>query len=128
MAGPFGDHAELADELFDLVAQGTKRATVGAVADYDYEGVPIPDVGSRWIVVDGASRPRAVLRCTEMRIGPMSSVDDAFAWDEGENDRTRAGWLDAHTRFFCRYLPTIGVEFDPDLELVFQRFAVDYLE
>jgi uncharacterized protein YhfF len=51
-------------------------------------------------------------------------VDDAFAWDEGEGDRTRADWLDGHTDFFQRYLPTIGATFSPDLPTVFERFEV----
>jgi uncharacterized protein YhfF len=124
----FGDHAELADKLIVLVLDGTKRATAGAVADFDHDGEAYPTVGTRWIATDGASRPRAVLRTTNVRIGPLSSVDDSFAWDEGEGDRTRASWLDGHTRFFSRYLPTIGVEFHPDIEVVFERFAVDYQE
>jgi uncharacterized protein YhfF len=124
----FGDHVEMADDLIDLVLRGTKRATAGAVADFAHQGEPFPHVGSYWIATDGASRPRAVLRATDVRIGPLSSVDDSFAWDEGENDRTRVGWLEGHTTFFSRYLPTIGAEFHPDIEVVFERFAVDYQE
>jgi hypothetical protein len=45
-------------------------------------------------------------------------------WDEGEGDRTRASWLAAHERFFRRYLPSIGVAFDPDRPTVFERFDV----
>jgi uncharacterized protein YhfF len=128
VVGAFGDHVEMADNLIDLVLQGIKRATAGAVVAFAHDGEALPHIGSRWIATDGTSRPRAVLRCTDVRIGPLSSVDDSFAWDEGENDRTRAGWLAAHTNFFSRYLPTIGEKFDPDIEVVFERFAVDYQE
>jgi uncharacterized protein YhfF len=124
----FGDHVELADELIRLVLDGTKRATAGAAAEFRHHGEPLPEPGGRWIATDGASRARAVLRTTDVRVGPLSSVDDAFAWDEGEGDRTRSDWLDGHTRFFSRYLPTIAVEFHPDIEVVFERFEVDYLE
>jgi uncharacterized protein YhfF len=120
----FGDSAGLADELLDLVLHGPKRATAGAVADYRHEGQPLPRIGGHWIVHDGAGEPRAVLRSTELRLGPLDSVDDAFAWDEGEGDRTRTWWLEAHERFFARYLPTIGVAFHPRLEVVFERFTV----
>ncbi|MDQ1392762.1 MAG: hypothetical protein QOF30_1739 [Acidimicrobiaceae bacterium] len=124
----FGDYVDLADNLIDLVLNGTKRATAGAVADFDHDGESYPTVGSRWIATDGASCPRALLRSTDVRIGPLSSVDDSFAWDEGEGDRTRASWLEGHTSFFSRYLPTIGVDFHPDIEVVFERFVVDYQE
>src|SRR5215218_7250030 len=84
----FGDHAALADELLDLVLAGTKRATAGLVADFANQGEPLPRIGGHWVVCDSTGAPRAVLRSTELRIGPLASVDDAFAWDEGENDRT----------------------------------------
>jgi uncharacterized protein YhfF len=125
---PFGDSAELADELIELVVHGPKRATAGALVDYEREGASPPTPGMTSIGTDGAGRARAVLRTTEVRIGPLSSVDDAFAWDEGEGDRTRAGWLDAHHEFFRRYLPSIGVDFDPDMRTVFERFEVLFAE
>ena len=120
----FGDSARLADELLELVMHGPKRATAGAVADYRHEGQPLPRIGGHWIVHDGSGVPRVILRSTELRLGPLDSVDDAFAWDEGEDDRTRASWLREHERYFARYLPTIGVEYHPQVEVVFERFRV----
>jgi uncharacterized protein YhfF len=127
-AWPFGDSVELADELIALVLTGTKRATAGSVAEYELEGEPLPAVGDMEIALDGTMRPRAVLQVTDVRVGPLSSVDDQFAYDEGEGDRTRRYWLDAHTEFFQRFLPTIGIEFDPDMATIFQRFDVPYQE
>jgi uncharacterized protein YhfF len=125
---PFGDSVELADELIELVVHGPKRATAGALVDYELEGASPPKPGMISIATDGAGRARAVLRTTEVRIGPLASVDDSFAWDEGEGDRTREWWLSAHQEFFRRYLPTIGVEFDPDVATVFERFEVLFAE
>ena len=127
-AWPFGDSVELANELLDLVLDGTKRATAGSVAEYEAEGEALPQVGDLEIALDGEMRPRAVLAITDVRIGPLSSVDEAFAYDEGEGDRTRGYWLDAHTSFFKRVLPRVGVEFSPDMETIFQRFEVPYQE
>jgi uncharacterized protein YhfF len=125
---PFGDSVELADELIALVVEGPKRATAGALVGYELEGVPLPTPGTIWVVTDGAGRARAVLRTTEVRIGPLTSVDESFAWDEGEGDRTREWWLAAHQEFFRRYLPTIGVDFDADVATVFERFEVLFAE
>lgn len=124
----FGDHAELADELIGLVLEGRKRATCGAIADYEQCGDPIPELGGRWVALDGAGRPRAVLRTTGLRFGPFSSVEDDFAYEEGEGERTRADWLRSHTGFFARFMPSIGQAFVPDMPVVFQRFALDYRE
>jgi uncharacterized protein YhfF len=127
MVEPFGDSVELANKLIALVVNGPKRATAGSLVDYQRDDM-LPIVGVASIATDGQGIPRAVLRTTEVRIGPLHSVDDAFAWDEGEGDRTRTDWLDMHTRFFQRYLPTIGETFSPDMPTVFERFEVLYTE
>lgn len=124
----FGDSSELADELLALVLRGPKRATAGSLAAFEHEDAALPAVGDHWVVVDGAGIPRAVLRTIEVRIGPLSSVDDAFAWDEGEGDRTRATWLADHDAYFRRELASLGLVFDPDMPTVFERFEVAYTE
>lgn len=76
----FGDSAELADELLDLVLAGTKRATAGLVADYAAGQDPLPRLGGYWWSATAPGHPRAVLRTTELRLGPLAGVDAAFAW------------------------------------------------
>ncbi|MCZ2856952.1 ASCH domain-containing protein [Blastococcus sp. VKM Ac-2987] len=120
----FGDTAALADELLGLVLHGPKRATAGLVLDFRDAAEPLPAIGGHWVACDGAGRPRCVLRSVELRIGPLASVDDAFAWDEGEGDRTRASWLEAHERYFRRTLTARGRTWSDDLEVVFERFRV----
>ena len=124
----FGDTTELADELIGLVLNGPKRATAGALAEYEADGDPLPEVGDLSIVTDGAMRPRAVIETTEVRVGPLSSVDDQFAWDEGEGDRSREWWLAAHTRYFSRVFARMGLAFHPDIPVTFERFIVRYQE
>ena len=124
----FGDTVELADELIELVLHGPKRATAAAVAEYEADGEAIPTVGDWSVVTDGAMRPRAVLQSTDIRVGPLSSVDDQFAWDEGEGDRTRATWLDDHTWCFSRSFAGLGLDFHADIPVVFERFELRYHE
>ncbi len=124
----FGDTAQMADELLNLILNGPKRATASAAVEYEREGEPLPSIGERWIAYDGLSRPRAVIETTEVRVGPLSSVDAAFAWDEGEGDRSLDYWVRAHQGFFQRYLPTIGVAYNDDMSTVFERFRVAYAE
>jgi uncharacterized protein YhfF len=115
----FGDTPELADELLAFVRGGTKRATAGPVTDAGDTG-PAPAPGLYWGLLDGRGEPHFVIETVEVRTGPLGSVDPAFAWDEGEHDRTLEGWLDGHRRYFRRE----GVA-DPDrLEVCFERFRV----
>lgn len=120
----FGDSPGLADELVALVTDGPKRATAGLVAEFAAESDPLPRIGGHWIACDGSGRPRVVLRSTELRVGPLISVDAEFAWDEGEDDRTLASWLEGHRRYFRRSCGRLGLEFTDQLEVVFERFAV----
>lgn len=119
----FGDSAAMADRLADLVLAGTKRATAGAAVDYAVEGF-LPAVGDHAVVVRGDGSPAVVLRTTDVRVGPLSSVDDAFAWDEGEGDRTRAWWVAAHRAYVRRRSAATEREPEEDPELVFERFDV----
>lgn len=120
----FGDSAELADELGLLVLHGPKRATAELVQALVAQDEPLPRVGDRCLVLGGDGRPLAIVRTTDVRVGPLSSVDDRFAWDEGEGDRTRAWWLDAHTRFFKRQCTAMGLTFSDDIGVVFERFEL----
>jgi uncharacterized protein YhfF len=111
-------------ELADLVIAGTKRATASSARD-DGEGrEPTPKPGDFVMMLDGAGRPRFIWRTTEVTIKPLAEVDEAFARDEGEGDRTREWWLDAHRRFFARQAAREGFERDDAVVTVFERFEV----
>lgn len=118
----FGDSPALAEELLALVMSGRKTATAELVVRYVVDGLPIPAVGDLCVVTDGEGRPAAVLRTTEIRIGPLASVDAAFAWDEGEGDRTLASWRRGHEAYFGRSCRELGIPFSPALDVVFERF------
>ncbi len=120
----FGDSAEMADELGHLILDGPKRATAGLHRDFENNPESLPKAGDHAVVVDGKGEPLCIFQTTEVRIGPLNSVDDAFAWDEGEGDRSRAWWLDAHTEFFMRQAECEGFVFTEVIETVFERFKL----
>lgn len=125
-AWQFGDSTEMADSLLALVVGGPKRATAGSLADYEADDEPLPAVGDLAVLCDGAGLPRAIIETIEIRVGPLSSVDDQFAWDEGEGDRSRTYWLRAHTDYFTRRHHEIGAEMHADIAVVFERFDLLY--
>jgi uncharacterized protein YhfF len=93
----FGDSPALADELAALVLAGLKRATCWAASD----GM-LTEVGKRMVMLDGSGRPLAVLETVELVRRPFNEVDAAFAYDEGEDDRSLAFWERAHRAYFGR--------------------------
>lgn len=126
---PFGDSADMADSLLRLVLDGTKTATAGLVRDYGAANEALPQVGDHWVVLDGRGVPRCILRNVDVRVGLMASVDDTFAWEEGEGERTRSWWLEAHRRFFARQCEREGASFDETHDpIVFERFEVVFTE
>jgi uncharacterized protein YhfF len=114
----FGDGPALADELLALVLEGKKRATCWAVS----EGLKGALVGKSMVVLDSKRRPRVVLKTNELVQRRFDEVDEQFAYDEGEGDRSLAYWRKAHERYFTR----LGL-FQPDMMLWCERFAVEYV-
>jgi uncharacterized protein YhfF len=92
--------------------------------DYGEGREPTPRFGDFVIMLNGVGRPRFICRTTEVSIKPLSEVDEAFAWDEGEGNRTRDWWLDAHRRYFARQATREGFEMDDEILAVFERFEV----
>jgi uncharacterized protein YhfF len=120
----FGDSPDMATELADLVIAGINRATASLARDYGDDREPMPKPGDFVIMLDGGGRPRFIWRTTEVMIKPLSEVDEAFAWDEGEGDRTRDWWMAAHRRYFARQASREGFQFEDDIVTVFERFEV----
>jgi ASCH domain len=73
---------------------------------------------------NGEGHPRFIWRTIDGTIKPLSHIDQTFAWDEGEGDRTREWWLAAHCRYFARQAAREGFELDDDIPTVFERFDV----
>ena len=76
------------------------------------------------MVVDSAGVPRCIWRTTDAQVKPLIEVDDAFAWDEGEGDRTRDTWLGIHRRFFGRQARCEGFTRHDGIETIFERFTI----
>jgi uncharacterized protein YhfF len=92
VAEAFGSDAETADKLGRLVRDGQKRATTSLLSSYEEDDEPLPAAGDLRVVL-------CVIRTISLEVRPFGLVDKAFAWVEGEGDRSLAYWRDAHVRF-----------------------------
>lgn len=120
----FGSSPQESDELLALVLGGPKRATTYLLRDVEVGGETMSRVGGHVVVLDGADRPRAIWRTRAVDVKPFEEVDSAFAWDEGEGDRTRADWLAMHGRYFTAQAKAQGFVFDRSMPAVFERFTL----
>lgn len=108
----------LRDELALRVKTGVKTATAGHPDEFSAAGEKIPEVGDYWVVLDSRANAVAVIRTTQVRPTRFKDVDEQFAWEEGEGDRTLSWWRNAHVEYFQE----AGVEIDDDTVLILERF------
>ena len=97
---PFGDSADMADELLALVLAGTKRATCSSLASCEAD--IMPTVGEVSVVLDGSGEPTCAIRTTEVEIMPFEQVSEEFARAEGEGDLSYEWWRAAHEAYYRR--------------------------
>jgi len=90
----------LRDQLVAAILDGTKTTTTGLVANYEYEGEPLPWPGQREAVVDSAGNRVAVIEVTAVRVVRLADVDLAHALGEGEGYTSVAEWRAGHEEFF----------------------------
>ena len=120
----FGYGVEQGDRLLEVVMTGPKRATAGALSAYEQEGEAVPRPGDFSIVTDGSGIARCIIRTTQVDIVPFDQVDERFAYDEGEGDRSREYWRSVHWTFIMRELESFGLVATPDMPVVCERFEV----
>jgi uncharacterized protein YhfF len=109
--GPFeaygyaeGSPPEVVTALAHLVLEGTKRATTGIREP----GEPPVAAGDLSLILDGDGRPVCVVRTTRVETRPFGDVDEDFAFEEGEGDRSLEYWRSAHIRYFT----SMGIPID----------------
>jgi len=123
-AWQFGYGVEQGDRLLACVLDGPKRATAGALWAYEAEGEAVPVPGDHSVILDGHGVAHCIIRATGVDIVPFDEVDAAFAYDEGEGDRSLEYWRDVHWTYFVRELTDLGLEATPDMPVVCERFEV----
>lgn len=113
----FGDNATLCAELLALVRSGRKRATCGALHDYE-GGEAMPRVGRCDIALTWEGSPALVIETVELVQCRFDEVTEDMALAEGEDDSLE-DWQAGHRAYFER-----NGGFSPDMMLVWERFAL----
>lgn len=112
----FGDNAKLSRQLLALVRAGGKRATCGALRDFQDDPASMPQVGRCDIATEWDGTPALVIRTTRVQQVQFCDVTEEMALAEGE-DADLAGWQAGHRTYFER-----NGGFDPQMMLVFEWF------
>jgi uncharacterized protein YhfF/uncharacterized protein (DUF952 family) len=120
----FGDDADLAHELAELLVRGPKRASTTLLWSVEQHPPLAPVPGAYSVVTEHDATPRAVIRTTRIDVCAFDAVEAAFAWEEGEGERTLAAWRADHEEYFSRECERLGRTFTPDAPVVLERFEL----
>lgn len=120
----FGDSSRQARELAALVIAGVKTATASLLETNKLEPEKAPTDEGYSVVTDFEGEAMCVIQTTEIRHLPFSEVDAAFAYDEGEGERTLEDWREGHWVYFTREAAKMGFEFDENSIVCCERFRL----
>ena len=122
----FADTPEAATKVGKLVRDGVKTTTSSLAWGLEHISEPLPKVGDINLIVDGNGEPLCIIELTGVEIRPFNTVDEQFAFEYREGDRTLAFWLSDNWDFHSRWCLEIGCEPSETMPIVFQRFRVLY--
>ncbi len=120
----FGYEGAMQDDLAALVVAGPKRATTSLLRWYGGGGERYPLAGDYFIVVDSQKVAACVCRMTHVGERAFADVDEAYAYAEGEGDRTLATWRRDHRAFFEAEATANDFSFDDSTHVVLETFTV----
>jgi uncharacterized protein YhfF len=120
----FGSTPEMSDLLLGLVLEGEKTITSTSPWLYDDDLQAAPAVGDYWVVMDGAGKPAAVLRTTEVTVLAMDQVTEQHSRHEGPAVRPIEAWRQVHRKFFTRVLAPLGKAPTDDMPVTLESFEV----
>ena len=123
-ATAYGPTRAVADELAALVADGTKRAHATLERDFEADGDALPRPGEHVVVLDGGGSPRAIVRLTHVERRYFNEIDDEFAFECGEGDRTLAWWLVAYRQEFAERAESQGFQVGERAVLILEYFEL----
>jgi len=123
-ATTFGHTRALADELAGLIQAGQKRAHATLERDFEVEGDELPRPGEHVVVLDGRGVPQAIVRTTHVERRYFNEIDDTFAFEAGEGERTLAWWLVAHRQDFAERAEREGFQVGERAILILEYFEL----
>ena len=122
-ATAWGHTRAVADELAALIRSGDKRAHATLERDFEAEGDDLPRAGEHIVVLDGRGTPQAIVRLRHVEKRHFNDIDDEFAFECGEGDRTLAWWLVAYRQEFAERAQVQGFQVGERAVLI-----LEYLE
>ncbi len=120
----FGDTQKMANELAELVKMGQKTATSALVWEEEAKGERPARVGDVVVVTDWDGGPSCIIEIIEAEVRHFSGIDERFAFDYGEGDRSLRWWREAMWDYYSEVCRRLGQEPSLNMPLACQRFRL----
>ena len=117
----FGNSAEMADKLGNLVVRGIKSATCSR-----YLGDNILNDAGLSIILNSKQNPLCLIEIYEITVRRYCDIDEEWVASEGEGDGSLDYWRNAHWKFFSQEAENLGYELSEAMLLSCERFRVLY--
>ena len=120
----FGNTKELADSIGALVQSGIKTTTSMLLWELEKGDEKYPFVGEIDVVTGGNGEPLYIIELTDVEVRPFNVIDETFAYDYGEGERTLAWWHTAMWDYYVEECHVLAREPNENMPLACLRFRL----
>ncbi|MBB6523245.1 ASCH domain-containing protein [Pseudoteredinibacter isoporae] len=120
----FCDNQKDADECAERVLSGEKRATSPSLWWHEQSGEPLPEVGDLNIVTNWAGEAQCIIQTRLVDVCAYDKISEAYAYLEGEGDKSLKYWREVHWPYYQRELAPFGLEPQTDMPIICEHFEV----
>ncbi|WP_353408673.1 ASCH domain-containing protein [Pseudoteredinibacter isoporae] len=120
----FCDKRQDADDCAALVLSGEKRATSPSLWWYEQSGEALPKAGDVNIITNWAGEAQCVIQTLVVDICAYNKISEAYAFLEGEGDKSLAYWQAVHWPYYQRELEPFGLQPQVDMPIVCEHFEL----
>ena len=123
----FCDNKQDANLCAELVVQNIKQATAPSVWWYEHYNESMPKVGDLFIITDWHGTAKAIIEITKMKLARFKDVTEAFAYAEGEGDKSLTFWKKAHKEYYSREMEKAGAYFNENMLISCEYFRTIFI-
>lgn len=118
----FCNTQDCANKLAELVLKKIKKGTTSLHYWYEKDREEIPREGEFSVITDWDGIAKCIIRNKKITLLPFREFSEELAYIEGEGDRSLEYWREVHLKYFSEELLKINLEFNEDMEIVFEEF------
>jgi len=100
----FCDNQEDADECVNLVKKGIKKATSDSLLGLQYRNEKLPKIGDFAVITNWEGQAQCIVEVKKVTLKPFFSIDENYAREEGEGDKSLEHWKKTHWDYYTREL------------------------